>query len=605
MTPQNTKFSWICGAFVGVFLLTIGLYPQISLWHTRGANYQGIYAYNDLDETAYAGYLQALIEGRPRRNNPFTGVDHQQKKPLPESLFSIQFLAPYMIAIPAKILGVDASSALIWVSALAALAAALAIYKLTLSLTEDALFAATTTLVVLCCGVLAIGEGAISEICYGWAAYPYFPFLRRYVPAVPFPIFWLFCLTVWRLLTNENARIRVIYTVLAWLCFAALIYSYFYIWTTAAAWLACLGVVWLVSRPENWRRDVQALIILGLLGMVSLVPYALMLANRDTAMDSVQLLVHTRTLDLLRHPEILSLTSLLILSLSLWQGFISLQNKLTLFVISLALVPIVVFNQQVLTGHVLQPVHYEVFIINYVALFSFCLTIFLLWRGTEQNLPKSSRLALIAIALTACVWGTVEARYTTAVVSEANALRDEAKPVGNRLRELAKTELFDEDGNRAIVLPLSLLQGDDEPALAPQGVLWARHQHVFTGETVEENKERFYHFMYFSGLNGELLRQQLRSNNVIVVISLFGWDRLNGRLSIKSTPLTEDEIQTESQKFESFRQNFNQAQAARRRISYVIVQNGIGYNFTNLDRWYDRDEGEIIGNYVLYKVKLK
>ncbi len=586
-------------------MIFIGLYPQLSLWQTRGQNYQGVYAFNDLDETAYAGYLQALIDGRPRRNNPFTGIDDKPEKPQPESLFSVQFLAPYAAAIPARFFGADASTTLIWISALAALATGLAVYKLTLTLTEDALFAAAATLVVLCCGVLMIGEGAISEILHGWAAYPYFPFLRRYIPAIPFPVFWLFCFAVWRFLTSERIRVRNIYLAFAALCFAALVYSYFYLWTTAAAWMVCLIIVWIIFRPENWRKDARSLLILGLLALIILVPYALMLANRDAAMDNVQLLTRSRAPDLLRRSEIFSLTSLLLICLSGWQKFVVVRNKLTLFTISLAAVPLVVFNQQILTGRLLQPIHYEVFIVNYVSLFAFCLAIFLLWRGTAERLPRIALIALPTIAAFACIWGVVEAVYTTAVINHANVLRDEAMPVNKRLRELAQTALFDENGNRVLVLPLDLLQGDDQPALAPQGVLWARHQHVFAGETWKENRERFYYFLYYSGVDGATLEKNLRDGNVITVISLFGWDRLTGRLSNEARLLTQGEVQAEGENFDNFRNNFDLAQASRRRLSYVIVPTENNFNLANLDRWYERDNGEKIGNYLLYRVKLK
>lgn len=605
MRFQSIKLSWLLGAFVAIFLVFIGLYPQISLRQARGADYQGVYAYNDLDETAYAGYLQALIDGRPRRNNPFTGVDDRLDKPLPESLFSIQFLAPQMAATVARIFGADASTTLIWMAALTALAAALAIYKLTLSLTADALFAGATTLVVLCGGVLAIGEGAISEMLSGWAAYPYFPFLRRYVPAIPFPIFWLLCLAVWNLISSQNTKIRIIYCILAALCFAVLIYSYFYIWTAAAAWLACLGALWVIYRPENWRRDGQALIVLGLLAVCSLVPYIFMLMNRDAAMDNVQLLVYTRMPDLLRRSEILSYASLLIVFLAERCRLISLQNKLTLFVLSLAIAPIVVFNQQIVTGRVLQPIHYEVFIINYVALFAFCLTIFLLWRGTANALPRFSHSTLLVVIVLACVWGLTEARYTTAVISEANVLRDRAKPLSDRLREIAETELFDENNNRLAVLPLDLLQGDDQPGIAPQAVLWARHQHVFAGETWMENKKRFYHFLYFSNFDEKSLKEQLQNSNVVVVISLFGWDRLTGRLSSEAKSLTTEEIETEAQNFENFRLRFDGDQAAQLPFRFVAVQASTNFDFTTIDRWYKRENKEIIGDYILYRVKLK
>lgn len=584
----------------------IGLYPQISLYQSRGQEYQGIYAYNDLDESAYAGYLQALIDGRPRRNNPFTGIDDTTEKPLPESLFSIQFLAPSVVAVPARIFGADSSTALIWAAALAAFAAALAVYWLGLKLTDDALFAATATVVVLCCGVVVIGEGALSEMRYGGAAYPYFPFLRRYVPAVPFPFFWILCAAVWLMLMSADVQKRIIFCILASLSFAFLVYSYFYLWTTAAAWLVCLAILWIIFQANSWRnRDTQALIVLSLIALLTLVPYALLLASRDTTMDSVQLLVHTRQPELWRRPEILSFGSLIALGIAIWRKIISINDKAVIFTMSLALTAPVVFNQQVITGRVLQPIHYEVFIVNYVSLFAFCLTIFLVWRGAAERLPQSSRYVLPVLLLAAGVWGVVEARYTTAVVNEANAQRDETVPIGLRLRELAQTELINEDGKRAVVLPLNLLQGNDQPSLAPQGVLWARHQHVFAGESKEENHRRYFHFLYFAGFEAADLNRQIREGNFIHIITLFGWDRLSNRLSTEARPITETEIQKTVGDFDRLQQNFDVAEAKHFRLSYLVKHREMAFDFTRVDQWYERDGGEQIGKYVLYKLRLK
>jgi hypothetical protein len=45
--------------------------------------------------------------------------------------------------------------------------------------------------------------------------------------------------------------------------------------------------------------------------------------------------------------------------------------------------------------------------------------------------------------------------------------------------------------------------------------------------------------------------------------------------------------------------------AARNKISYVITDFDYNQDFTNLDRWYERDAGERIGKFMLYRVKLK
>lgn len=40
------------GAIAGLFLMIFSLYPQIKLWYVRGYEWQGHYAYNDIDEVA-------------------------------------------------------------------------------------------------------------------------------------------------------------------------------------------------------------------------------------------------------------------------------------------------------------------------------------------------------------------------------------------------------------------------------------------------------------------------------------------------------------------------------------------------------------------------
>src|SRR5262245_3534210 len=102
------KLNWKLGVLAAIFLTIWTLYPQFKLLYNRGEEWQGHYAYNDIDEVAYASYVRALIDGRPRKNDPYTGRDDSPETPQPESLFSIQFAAPYTVAIPARVFGIGA-----------------------------------------------------------------------------------------------------------------------------------------------------------------------------------------------------------------------------------------------------------------------------------------------------------------------------------------------------------------------------------------------------------------------------------------------------------------------------------------------------------------
>jgi hypothetical protein len=597
------NIKWRFGIIAGIVLMVCGIYPQLKMWYLRGGEWQGAYAYNDIDEVAYAAYLGALIEGRPRRNDPFTGRDDTTDHKQEESLFSIQFAAPYVIAIPARVLGVSVNTAM-WVSGgLAAFIAGLALFWLIGRMTDDSLYAMAGALIVVCGGALFAGEGAIDEIFWEGVSYPYYPGLRRYLPAMPFAVFFILCASLWQSLTAEEMRRRVIFTVLTALCFAFTVFSYFYIWTTAAAFLGVLGLLWLIVRPDGWQKDLRTLVGLGAACLLSLVPYAYLLSNRSHTMDDVQLLVLTREPDLWRMPEIVSYTVVIMLVLALLLKAVRLKERSSLFVLALALTVIVVFNQQIVTGRSLQPIHYQVFIGNYVAGLSLVLMLGLLFKTLLQNFYK--QISFAVLALIAAVWGIVECHYTVRVLDEANVIRDEGMPVARRLTELSVNDTPSPQSQRAVTLAYSMIQADDLPTIAPQAVLWARHQHVFAGVTWQENKERYYQYLYYSDLDAEWLARSMKEGDFVSMIALFGWGRHTNRLSSQATPLTFGEIDEEADRYAQYRRNFSLKEASHPTLSYVVVPNDWNVGLKNLDRWYERDNGEVHGTYILYKVKLR
>ena len=596
------KLRWQFGIIAGIFLVAFMLYPQLRLWNLRGSDWQGNYAYIDVDEAAYASYIRALIDGRPRKNDPYTGRDDSADNPQPESLFSIQFAAPYAAAIPARVLGISAPWTMILISAFAGFFAALAAFWLIGKITGDSLFAMAGSLVVLAGGALAAGEGAIGEILEIGQTYPYFPGFRRYIPAIAIPFFFALCALVWRLVITEDLRRRIIYCMLASLCFSFLVFSYFYIWTTAAAWLICVAVLWLIVRPEDFGKDFKAFLALGGACLIPLAPYAYMLSKRTESMDNVQLLVRTHAPDFARFPEYISLVVLLMLIAGISLKIIELKERSTLFAFSFALVPIVVFNQQIITGRSLQPIHYQVFIGNYVAALALMVTIGILWRKISEQKPLFSKIAFTILALIAVVWGFVECFYTVRVWDDTNIARDEGMPVARRLEELARNET---NPHQTTILAYSVLQGDDLPTLAPQNVLWAHHQHVFAGLSWQESKERYYQYLYYRDIDEKDLENLLREGERMTTVSLFGWGRHTNRLTSEAKPLTYGEVAEEARKYGEYRRNFSLREATNPTISYVIIPKDWNLNFANLDLWYERDTGEKIGEYVFYRVKLK
>lgn len=620
------KLRWQLGIIAGIFLAIFCLYPQGKMLYLRGDAWNGHYAYNDIDEVAYASYVNALIDGRPRKNDPYSGADHSPETPQPESLFSIQFAAPYTIAIPARILGIGTPWAMILSGAAAGFLAALAAFWLVASITGNSWYGMAASLVIFAGGTIAAGEGALPTLLSDGFPYPYFPGFRRYIPALAIAAVFAMFGAVWKLVGDRSAGIlpasdetaangardasvhsqkgqspsrgKAVWSVAVVGCFAYCVFSYFYIWTTAAAWLGALGLLWLLIRPEGWLRDFKALAIVGAGCAAALIPYAYLLSKRSSTMDDVQLLVLTHAPDLVRVPELIGVVCLILIAVGVGYGIVGFRDRATIFTISTALVPLIVFNQQVITGRSLQPIHYQVFIGNYVATLALLLTAGLLFRNTLRNGKSAVTAASITLAAVAIVWGFVECHYTVAVLDDANIERDIGLPLSRRLAELGKSAI---DPHRQTILAFDGIFADDMPSVAPQNVLWSRHQHVFAGMSWRENKERYYRYLYYSNIDEAGLDWMLK-NDFISQIALFGWGRHTDRLSFDSKPLTYGEIAAEVRNYAQFRSSFNAVEAVNPTLSYVVVNEDASNDLSVVDRWYERSEPESFGKYTLYRV---
>lgn len=578
-----------------LMLLVLAMYPQVRLWQAVGREWQGTYAYNDIDEVAYAAYLNALADGRPRRADPYAGYDDLPN----ESIFSIQLATPYLFARLTRLLSGSGPLAMLLVTIWTGLATGLALFWVLTALTGDARWGAMGAVVVICCGTIACGQGAIGTVLGGEGpAYPFLPALRRYIPAGAGPFWWAGIACVWRALGAQTRRKIWLWTGAAGMCFAVLVFSYFYWWTLAAAWGACLAVLWWLVRRDGGRVWLG----LGASAALALVPYAWLLAQRGATTDGVQLLERTHAPDLGRGPEILGLLGLLLICGAVWRGRTAWRNPLTLFAAASALTPLVVFNQQVITGYSLQPVHYEVFTGNYCAVAAFFLAVACWRRNDAARAPRNGwRLAFIALA--AFGWGLYEAHVTSKVLDDANLQRDRMMPVLRRLRELPSTNPA--APHRATVFTDDFLLADEVPTVAPQAVLWARHLPIFAGASHEENIERFFQQIYWLGLTPEDLAAQLRARNFVVVYALFGWGRLGNRLARYPQPLTAQETDAMTARYADYCARFDRATAAHIPLFYVVTRTGAEFDWTQLEKWYTRDAGTTHGDFTLYHVALR
>ena len=149
METSDRKGLWWFGLISAIIVTIIAVAPQLFFCFSRGAQWNGAYAQTHGDEAVYASYLNALVDGRPRRNNPYSGRDDSPDYPVAESYLSLQFISPLLISQTARLLHISTAKVFIALTAIAALASALAVFWLLASLIEDYRIAAVGVLVVL------------------------------------------------------------------------------------------------------------------------------------------------------------------------------------------------------------------------------------------------------------------------------------------------------------------------------------------------------------------------------------------------------------------------------------------------------------------------
>jgi len=610
MTNSGSYVSvWKLCALTCLAMVLLSLIPQIHLWVVRGRNWNGAYVSAYVDEPRYAAYVNALIDGRARKNDPYGGKDDSLNTPLPESFFSIQFVPPYAIASLARMSGISASTAFIVLTPLAALLASLAVFALLKEVTNNHLLAAAGTLFVLCLGRF-IGRygffGTFLDI-----GFPALPFLRRYQPSVTFPLFFAFQLLVWRALTCESKRRLWLSAIMAGFTLTTLVFSYLYLWTTAAAWLACIGGLWLCFRYSERRQSLSVLTTIGVIAAAAFVPYAYLLSRRATIGDENLLVSLTHRPDLFRIHEILGAAVLVVLIIGVWRHRIVRSEPRAVYAASLALLPFIVFNQQVLTGRTAQVFHFENFILGYSTLVAVLILATLFWKSVPKRV-------LIWMASLSFAWGLIAVGLPSRLFFVPGAIANDQKiPVLRRLLELSK-----DDGTMANLLnkvqPTTLVFSPSVnlitqlPTWTSQGTLLDLTGIYCGGITREEAKEFFYMHLYYSKTQSESLQQALSgsidtSHEELKFAPdlIFGQARIFPELSSQASPLQPDEIDREVQVYQRYVDSFSREEALRRPIKYAVIPADRDFDFTHLDRWYERDQGERVGDYTLYRLELR
>ncbi|MGI8733516.1 MAG: hypothetical protein ACR2LM_09470 [Pyrinomonadaceae bacterium] len=119
--------------------------------------------------------------------------------------------------------------------------------------------------------------------------------------------------------------------------------------------------------------------------------------------------------------------------------------------------------------------------------------------------------------------------------------------------------------------------------------------------TIAENKERFFKFLYYSGVDAEEFERHYWQRG-FVRYAIFGWERANPTLTANYKPISAEELAAESRNYAALIANFDRTRAMQPQLTYLFVEAQHQEDLANLDRWYTRDSGERIGRYLLYRL---
>src|SRR5262249_44644646 len=134
-------------------------------------------------------------------------------------------------------------------------------------------------------------------------------------------------------------------------------------------------LIWMLLHRKEWRRVAAAALVVGLPVLISGLVYLRLLAHLPAVFEASQVVELTHRPDLLRIPEIIGILVVVILITCVKWNITSLFDARFVFTFTLALLPLVLFNQQIITGRSVQPYHYEVFVANYAVLAALVLSV--------------------------------------------------------------------------------------------------------------------------------------------------------------------------------------------------------------------------------------
>src|SRR4029453_17052258 len=218
------------------------------------------------------------------------------------------------------------------------------------------------------------------------------------------------------------------------------------------------------------------------------------------------------------------------------------------------------------------------------------------------------------IAAWACVivlLGAVEVIVPTEIRIAGDKKNDQIVPVLRRLKALSPTDGTFSNLRREGKTSMLVFSPDISvllllPSWTAQGTMVGLGGLDFGSASPADRKA--FAYLYFSGVDTRQLGELLHSQGTDLALTdyarsaLFGHERVFPELSFTPRPVQEYEIQEQLRAYDAYVKAFSPSEVLKHRFAYVVVNAGNQFDFSRIDRWYERSSPERIGDFELYRV---